>query len=186
MAKRLRKIKFRRRREGKTNYAKRLALLKSGMYRVVVRTTNKRIIGQVVAYDPKGDKVLASADSNELKKLGWPSRANRPTAYLTGMLLAKKFNGDKECILDIGLRSSTKGSIPFVFAKGCIDNGMKLRASLEIDESLYNATSIAEYAKQLAKDTQKLNKQFGAYLKEGVKPEQLPELFKSVYEKIKG
>ena len=39
-------VKFRRRREGITNYKKRLALVKSGLERVVVRKTNKRIMGR--------------------------------------------------------------------------------------------------------------------------------------------
>ncbi|MEM0074302.1 MAG: 50S ribosomal protein L18 [Candidatus Micrarchaeaceae archaeon] len=181
MAKQTRKLAFRRRREGKTNYAKRLALVKSGMYRVVVRSTDRRIIGQVIAYEPNGDKIIASTESNELKKLGWPSRPNRPTAYLTGMLLAKKFKQNEECVLDIGLRTNTKGSIPFVFAKGFADAGKKLRGNFEIEQKVYDGSAIAAYA---ASDKKSKN-QFSAYEKSGVKVEQLPELFKSIYEKIK-
>ncbi len=179
-----RKLSFRRRREGVTDYYKRLALVKSGLYRLVVRKTNKRIIGQVVEYTPKGDKILASADSSMLKAYNWPSRANRATAYLTGLLLAKKSKNDKECILDIGLSSSVKNSIPFVFAKGCQDGGMKVRGKFDISEDMYNMSSVANYAKKMQKD--KLNKQFGEYLKQGVDPEKLSELFKQVAEKIKG
>ncbi len=49
-------MKFKRRRLGLTNYKRRLALVKGNMDRVVVRKTNKRIIGQVVSYEEKGDK----------------------------------------------------------------------------------------------------------------------------------
>ena len=84
-------LDFRRRREALTDYKRRLALVKSGMDRVVVRKTNKRIIGQIIRFNEKGDVVLSSADSNELRKAyGWPSRRNKSTAYLTGLLLAKK------------------------------------------------------------------------------------------------
>ncbi|MGC8676252.1 MAG: 50S ribosomal protein L18 [Candidatus Micrarchaeia archaeon] len=186
MAKQTTNIRFRRRREGKTNYAKRLALVKSGMYRVVVRKTNRRVIGQVIEYKPMGDRVVASAESKELEKLGWPSRCNKPTAYLTGMLLANKFAGvGKECILDIGLSASGKNSVPFAFAKGCLDNGMKLRGTFEIKEDAYDGSEIAKYAALLAEDKETLNKQFGAYLKQGTKPEELQKLFKAVAEKIK-
>ncbi|MEM3781566.1 MAG: 50S ribosomal protein L18 [Candidatus Micrarchaeaceae archaeon] len=181
MARQTKKLAFRRRREGKTNYAKRLALVKSGMYRLVVRSTNRRIIGQIIEYRPEGDRVVASAESNELEKLGWPSRSNRPTAYLTGMLLAKKFKQNGECILDIGLRSNTKGSVPFVFAKGFADAGKRLRGKFEIGQSVYDGSAIAAYA---ASGKHGAN-QFGAYGKSGVKAEQLSELFKSIYEKIK-
>ncbi|MGC9156977.1 MAG: 50S ribosomal protein L18 [Candidatus Micrarchaeia archaeon] len=178
---------FKRRRLGLTNYRKRLALVKSNMYRLVVRKTNRRIIGQVVQYDPSGDRVLASADSNELKKLGWPSRANRATAYLTGMLLAKKFKqDDKELVLDIGLAASTKGSLPFVFAKGFSDMGKKLRGNFEIDEKLYSAGNVAAYAAMLAKEPEKLKRQFGEYIKAGVNPEKLGELFSEVKKKLAG
>ncbi|MGC9037215.1 MAG: 50S ribosomal protein L18 [Candidatus Micrarchaeia archaeon] len=178
---------FKRRRLGLTNYRKRLALVKSNMYRLVVRKTNRRIIGQVVQYDPSGDRVLASADSNELKKLGWPSRANRATAYLTGMLLAKKFKQDeKELVLDIGLAASTKGSLPFVFAKGFSDMGKKLRGNFEIDEKLYSAGNVAAYAAMLAKEPEKLKRQFGEYIKAGVNPEKLEELFSEVKKKLAG
>ena len=94
MVRAIKEVKFRRRREGVTDYAKRLALVKSGLERVVVRKTNKRVLGQVIRYEEKGDKVIASAESGELaKKYGWPSRSNRPTAYLTGLLLARKSSG---------------------------------------------------------------------------------------------
>ncbi|MGC8547757.1 MAG: 50S ribosomal protein L18 [Candidatus Micrarchaeia archaeon] len=186
MKKLVKKLEFRRRREGLTDYSKRLALVKSGLYRVVIRKTNRRIIGQVIAYAPNGDRVLATASSAELAKLGWPSRANRATAYLTGMLLANKFKKqDKDAILDIGLSSNIKGSVPFAFAQGCVAGGMKLRGKFEMKESEYNLSNVANYAKLLSKEPEKLNKQFGAYMKAGIKPEQLPELFKSVVQKIK-
>ena len=178
---------FKRRRKGLTNYRKRLALVKSNMYRLVVRKTNRRIIGQIVAYDPKGDRVLASADSKELDRLGWPSRSNRATAYLTGMLLAKKFNEkETEVILDTGLAASNRGSLPFVFAKGFSDAGMKLRGSFEIDEKLYNMENVAAYASLLSKQPEKLKRQFGEYIKAGINPEKLPELFNQVKAKLAG
>lgn len=176
--------KFRRRREGVTNYKKRLALVKSGLDRVVVRKSNRRIIGQLVRYAERGDEILASADSNELKKLcGWPSRSNRPTAYLTGLLLARKAKGAGDAIvLDIGLSSPVKDSIPFVFAKGCADGGMKITGSFEIAESVYDGTGIAKYAAELIK-SQPEAAHFKAYSKEA-SVESLPGLFKKAKDKL--
>ena len=184
MMKMIKEVKFRRRREGITNYRKRLALVKSGLERVVIRKTNKRIIGQVVQYSEKGDRVVTSVDSNELvKKYGWPSRRNRSTAYLTGMLLAKKAKTTGELILDIGITTPIKGAIPFVFAKGCIDGGMKLKGTFDLKEEMYNATQTAKYAAQLAGKQEELKRQFGGYIEEG-SPDSLPKLFNEVKAKI--
>ncbi len=185
MSRKAKELKFRRRREALTNYAKRLALVKSGLERIVIRESNRRILSQIVAYEETGDRVRASADSGELAKLGWPSRCNRPTAYLTGMLLAKKAKEQKkEYVLDIGLSAPVKNSIPFVFAKGCIDGGLHVKGSLEMGAEAYDGSQISKYAEALKKDESKYSKQFGSYLKAGIKPEQLQKLFSEAREKI--
>ena len=74
----------RRRRTATTNYPKRIRELKGGMPRLVVRKSNRGVLLQVVNYEENGDKVVASATSKELKKMGWEPRCNIPTAYLTG------------------------------------------------------------------------------------------------------
>ena len=63
-------VKFRRRREGKTDFFARRRLIQqdknkydSKKYRFVVRRTNRRIITQVIYATIKGDKVLCQADS---------------------------------------------------------------------------------------------------------------------------
>jgi large subunit ribosomal protein L18 len=179
-------IKFRRRSEAVTDYRKRLGLVKSGMDRVVVRKSNKRIIGQIVKYMPQGDLTLKYADSGELSKFDWHGRANRATAYLTGLLLAKKAGADgaKDCILDVGLASPVKDSIPFVFAKGCIDGGMKLRGTIEIDEKVYNCSNTKHITELKSKDAVKYNKHYSGYIKAGVAPENLAKAFSETKEKI--
>ncbi|NIP36754.1 MAG: 50S ribosomal protein L18, partial [Thermoplasmata archaeon] len=59
-------VPFRRRREGKTDFRKRLRHLRSGMPRLVVRRTLTKTIVQVAEYSPEGDRVLAQASSPEL------------------------------------------------------------------------------------------------------------------------
>ncbi len=144
------RVKFRRRREGKTNYRKRLALVKSGKPRLVVRVLNRQVIAQLIAFDPKGDRVLASASSHELKKFGWDGHpGNAPSAYLTGLLLgvrAKKA-GYSEAILDIGLHTPVPGSNVYAALKGALDAGMDIPHSEEVlpSEERINGSLIAEY-----------------------------------------
>ncbi|MEM3201822.1 MAG: hypothetical protein QXS78_02600, partial [Candidatus Micrarchaeaceae archaeon] len=73
MEKRINSIKQRRRREGLTDYSKRLALVKSGMLRVIVRKTNRRIIGQIAKYREEGDSILKTVTSDMLSAYGWPA-----------------------------------------------------------------------------------------------------------------
>ncbi|MCI4369873.1 MAG: 50S ribosomal protein L18, partial [Thermoplasmata archaeon] len=79
---------FRRRRDGLTDYRSRLALLKSGKARAVVRLSRGRIVVAITAYDPVGDRIVAAADSTELGRVGFPSssQVSTPAAYLTGYL----------------------------------------------------------------------------------------------------
>jgi len=68
----MRKIKFKRRRTKKTDYKARLALLKSGFPRLVVRKTNRYVIAQIVRSKEAQDAIVCSANSKELLKYGWP------------------------------------------------------------------------------------------------------------------
>lgn len=95
--KRLR-LKPRRRREGKTDYQQRLALIRTDKAnygyvksRFVVRITGSKVICQVVQAYTVGDKVLCRADSTELKKYGITfGLTNYSAAYATGFLCARK------------------------------------------------------------------------------------------------
>ncbi len=121
------RVPFRRRREGKTNYKKRLALLKSGKPRVVVRKTNSKMIIQIIEYHPDGDTIPVAAVSTKLKKYGWNhSVKNIPASYLTGLLAGKQAvdNGIDEAVLDIGIRVPVKGGNIFAALKGLIDSGV--------------------------------------------------------------
>ena len=90
--------KYRRRREGKTDYYARKRLItqaknkyNSPKYRMVVRFTNRDVITQIVYSEISGDKVLASAYSHELKRYGLTQGlTNWAAAYATGLLLARR------------------------------------------------------------------------------------------------
>jgi large subunit ribosomal protein L18 len=122
-------VKPRRRREGKTDYRKRLKLLRSGKVRIVVRKSLKNTQIQFVEYKESGDNIIASANSNELiKKYNWKySTSSTPAAYLTGVLAGKraKDKGIDECVLDIGRHPPVTGSKLFASIKGIIDAGVE-------------------------------------------------------------
>src|SRR3989338_2881266 len=102
------KMKFKRRRELSTDYKKRLALLKSGKARLVVRKSNNSATAEVIGYRKEGDIVKASFASPSLRKIGWKGHGgNLPSAYLAGYACAKKAlkKGVKEAVLDMGLIS---------------------------------------------------------------------------------
>ncbi len=126
------RLAFRRKREGKTNYKKRLALLKSRTERLVIRKSNKYITAQIVSYEPSSDKVILGVSSKELAKLGWKHSAKSlPAAYLTGLLLGKKASEKKitKAILDLGLQTSIPGSRLYAVLKGVVDSGLSVPVS---------------------------------------------------------
>ncbi|ACS34485.1 50S ribosomal protein L18 [Thermococcus gammatolerans] len=185
------RVPFRRRREGKTNYHKRLKLLKSKKPRLVVRKSLNHHIAQIIVYNPKGDRTIVSAHTRELiRDFGWKGHTgNTPSAYLLGLLIGYKAKkaGIEEAILDIGLHPPTRGSSVFAVLKGAVDAGLNVPHSEEIFPEDYRIRGehVAEYAKALKQEDETLyRKQFGGYLVKGLEPEKLPEHFEEVKAKI--
>jgi large subunit ribosomal protein L18 len=154
------RVKFRRRREGKTDYYRRRSLLQSRRPRLVVRKTNTRTLVQIINANVTGDITVAAANANELMKYGWnASSGNLPAAYLTGFLagLRAKSRGVKEAILDVGLNPPIKGSRIYAALKGVIDAGLDVPHNAEIlpDESRISGEHIVESYKHFSdeKDT---------------------------------
>merc|ERR1711869_142543 len=99
-------VKYKRRREGKTDYYARKRLVcqdknkfATPKYRFVVRFTNKDIICQVVSSKLKGDICHCAAYAHELPRYGLPvGLTNYSAAYCVGLLCArrllKKYNLD--------------------------------------------------------------------------------------------
>jgi large subunit ribosomal protein L5e len=103
--------KYRRRREGKTDYGARRNMVKveknkyaTAKYRLVARFTNRRVIAQIAWATIEGDKILMHADSTELKGFGVEvGLKNYAAAYCTGLLLARRV------LEKVGLADSFKG-----------------------------------------------------------------------------
>jgi len=104
-------VKYRRRREGKTDYYARKRLVSQAKnkynapkYRLVVRFTNKDIIVQVVYAKLQGDFVFTSAHSRELPKYGLEhGLTNWSAAYATGLLCARR------ALTKLGLQDKYEG-----------------------------------------------------------------------------
>ena len=173
---------YRRKREGRTNYKKRLALLLSKKPRLIVRPSTNNMITQVIGYAEEGDRIKVAAKSTELRKLGWKYNCgNLPSAYLTGFLIGKKAGkkGIKDAILDLGLNPSVKHSRIYGVVKGAIDAGLKVPCSEETfpDENRLKGKHIAEYSP-------KQDVQFSRLKKNNVDPKNIIKVFEEVKKKI--
>jgi len=103
-------VKYKRRREGKTDYYARKRLVTNDKnkfgtpkYRFVVRFTNKDIICQVVSTTMKGDICHTAAYAHELPRYGLNvGLSNYSAAYCVGLLCArrllKKFGLDEKFV----------------------------------------------------------------------------------------
>ncbi len=176
------RLPYRRRLQGKTNYKKRLKLLKSRKLRLVIRRTNKYIIMQIAQFTDKGDKILYYVNSRELAKYGWNlSFKNTPAAYLTGLLLGKKINKKvKEAILDIGVQE--KGERLFAALKGVVDSGLNIPHSNERfpDGERISGKHIEQYFNKI---NDKSGNQFLKYKKQKINVQQAFEKTKEQIEK---
>jgi len=91
-------VKFKRRREGKTDYYARKRLIlqdknkyNTPKYRLVVRFSNRDVTCQIAFARIEGDVILAAAYSHELPRYGVKvGLTNYASAYATGLLLARR------------------------------------------------------------------------------------------------
>jgi large subunit ribosomal protein L5e len=232
-------VKYRRRREGKTDYRARRRLIiqdrnkyNTPKYRFVVRITNKDVICQIVYSKLVGDIVVTAAYSHELKRYGWPVpfTTNYAACYATGLLLARRhltkigladsYRGrlvadgrdyliwaHKEgprpfkAFLDVGLRRTSTGARIFGAMKGALDGGVNIphnkkrffgynnEANTFSDEALKKVIyggHVADYMRSLHDDDSKAyEKKFSAYIKAGVEPDQVQELWGKVHANIR-
>jgi large subunit ribosomal protein L5e len=133
-------VKFRRRRECKTDFQARKALIQQDKnkysapkYRLVVRITNTDVIAQIVYSKIIGDVVMCAAYAHELPRYGVMfGFTNYAAAYCTGLLcarrlltklnIAEKFNGQTELKAEEFDFASVEGSRSF---KAYLDVGVR-------------------------------------------------------------
>ncbi|MFH1503074.1 MAG: 50S ribosomal protein L18 [Candidatus Diapherotrites archaeon] len=133
------KVQKRRRRENKTDYLKRLKLLKGEKPRIVFRKTNRYILAQYIISKEAQDKVLVGMNSKELNNYGWPKNAQGSlksitASYLIGYLIGKKISAKKleNPILDSGMNRVLHKNKIYAFLKGLIDSEVKISCKKEL------------------------------------------------------
>jgi len=183
------RVKLRRRREGKTDYHARKAMVVSERPRLVPRFSAKNVSIQIVISKVSGDEVIAAAHSKELKKkYNWKApTGNIPAAYLTGLICGYKANnkGVKNAILDIGLINPTKGSKIFAALNGVIDAGIEVPYDeKKIVKGRIDGTHIAKYGNSMEADSEAYSAKFAKYLEQKISPKDLPEHFSKIKSEI--
>jgi len=143
------RLRFKRRRTGRTDYRRRLRMLRGGVPRAVVRVSNTQVTCQLVEFGMSGDSIVASVNGKTLVKHGWPADASRksvPACYVAGYALAKSAiaAGHDSAILDIGLASSSPGGRVFAALRGMVDAGLDVPHGEDVlpDEDRINGTHI--------------------------------------------
>ncbi len=127
------KVQKRRRRENKTDYNKRIKLLKSEKPRIVFRRTNQYLIVQYVESYEAQDKIVFGINTKDLLKHGWDEKAKGSlksvtASYLIGYFAGKKIlkNNLETPIVDLGMIRVLHKTKVFAFIKGLIDAGIKI------------------------------------------------------------
>lgn len=134
-------VKYRRRRQGKTDYRARLRLCtqdrnkyNTPKYRLIVRFTNKDIIAQVAYATLAGDVVVSAAYAHQLSDYGLPvGHTNYAAAYAVGLLIARRtlakfglaeaYEGNTEELGDdYNVEANDEGPRPFACV---LDTGIK-------------------------------------------------------------
>ena len=121
---------------------------------LVIRKSTNLIYAQIVIYDIKGDKTITSVSTKALIKLGYTGKLkNTPSAYLLGLLIAKKAKEKSinTAIPDIGFHRAIRGSIVFTVIKGAKDGGLKINYDelVSPSEGRIKGEHIANYKKDM-------------------------------------
>ena len=150
-------VKYRRKREGKTEYRARRNLLSSRKHRVVIRKSLQYITIQVIEYVPGGDRIVLAVSSKKLRDFGWKfGLKNTSAAYLTGLLAGVKAKElkVKSAVVDLGRQTTSKGNKLFAAIKGLMDAGLDVKASAKIAPSneRIEGAHIAGLKDQLSKE----------------------------------
>lgn len=123
------RVPFRRRREGKTDYHRRLKLIISRQPRMVVRKSNRYLRIQLITAEQDGDKTHVAASSAELRRFGFSGGlASAPAAYLTGLLFGRRAadSGYDKMILDKGLQRQVAAGTLYAALRGALDCGVTI------------------------------------------------------------
>ncbi|CAI0459458.1 unnamed protein product [Linum tenue] len=188
-------VKYKRRRDGKTDYRARIRLINQDKnkyntpkYRFVVRFSNKDVVAQIIHSTIAGDHVMAAAYSHELSRYGLEvGHTNYAAAYCTGLLLARRvlkmLELDEEYqgnALDGGL------DIPHSEKRFAGFSKDSKQLDAEVHRKYLYGGHIASYMRSLQEDEpEKYQTHFSQYLKRGLGPDDIEEVYKKVHAAIR-
>lgn len=157
----------RRRKERKTDYKKRIKILKGNLPRIVFRKTNRYLLIQYIKSKEAQDTVIFGFDSRKLLEYGWPKSSrgglkSLPAAYLIGYLAGTEIMKRKLeiPIVDFGMARVISKSKIHSFIKGLVDSGIKIKHKKEAfpddskikGEFLKNKISFEEIKKRITEN----------------------------------
>lgn len=116
-------VKFKRRREGRTDYQARKRLIfqdknkyNTPKYRLIVRLSNRDITCQIAYARIEGDRIVCAAYSHELPRYGVKvGLTNYAAAYCTGLLVARRI------LQKLGLDSLYAGCTDVTGEEFCVE-----------------------------------------------------------------
>ncbi|PQQ03362.1 60S ribosomal protein L5 [Prunus yedoensis var. nudiflora] len=191
-------VKYKRRREGKTDYRARIRLINQDKnkyntpkYRFVVRFTNKDIVAQIVSASIAGDLVLAAAYAHELPSYGLEvGLTNYAAAYCTGLLLARRV------LKKLEMDDEYEGNV-----EGALDGGLDIphsekrfggfsKDSKQLDPEVHRkyiyGGHVAAYMRTLMEDEpEKHQTHFSDYIKKGIEADNIEAVYKKVHAAIR-
>lgn len=178
---------FKRRGAGRTNYVKRLAMLKSEAPRAVIRKSTNHMMVQFVKSEAGKDKVVAAGFTKELNEFKYAGHGgNIPAAYLAGYLAGKRYaKGNKESVIvDFGVQTKVLGSRLFAAVKGLQDAGVDVKVDADAlpKEDRVMGKHIENFAKHASSKTNR--HQFTSYSKAKIDPSTMSKLVEDAKKNI--
>ncbi|KAK2113726.1 60S ribosomal protein L5 [Saguinus oedipus] len=205
-------VKFRRRREGKTDYYARKRLViqdknkySTPKYRMIVRVTNRDIICQIAYARIEGDMIVCAAYAHELPKYGVKvGLTNYAATYCTGLLLARRLlnrfgmdkiyegqvevTGDEYDVESIDDQPAVDGglSIPHSTKRFPGYDSESKEFNAEVHRKHIMGQNVADYMRYLMEeDEDAYKKQFSQYIKNSITPDMMEEMYKKAHAAIR-
>ncbi|CAB1317763.1 unnamed protein product [Coregonus sp. 'balchen'] len=198
-------VKFRRRREGKTDYFARKRLViqdknkyNTPKYRMIVRFSNRDICCQIAYAKIEGDQIVGAAYSHELPKYGITvGLTNYAAAYCTGLLLARRllnkfgldqvYEGQVEVTGDEFNVESIDGQPGAFTTKRFPGYDMESKEfNAEMHRKHIMGMNVSDYMSYLMEeDEDAYKKQFSRFIKNGVTPDTVEEMYKKAHAAIR-
>merc|ERR1712194_220408 len=172
-------VKYRRRREGKTDYRARRKMVRQDKnkynnrkYRLVVRFTSRKVICQIMYATIRGDMVVEQAASTELSKFGVPvGLKNYAAAYCTGLLIARRIPHNNKL---------------FPGYKPAEDKGAEAEYDAEAHKEKIFGSHVKEYMEMMQdEDPTKYEAHFAKFIENSIDADKVEDMYTEAHSKIR-